>query len=79
LSTKKYYLSDKLIRWVDVKLCRDAVGGWEYLELVERQRKTRTSATDEGRTVPPRILVDIITHGMCGRNFLPLKEKHFIL
>ncbi|KAH3827753.1 hypothetical protein DPMN_129695 [Dreissena polymorpha] len=42
-------------QWVDVKLCRDAVGG-EYLELVERQRKTRTSATDEGRTVPPRIL-----------------------
>ena len=37
-----------------MKLCRD-VEGDEYLELVERQTKTRTGATDEARTVPPRI------------------------
>ncbi|XP_052281975.1 uncharacterized protein KIAA1958-like [Dreissena polymorpha] len=42
------------LRWGDVKLCRD-VEGDEYLELVERQTKTRTGATDEARTVPPRI------------------------
>jgi len=39
--------------------------GGEYLEFV-----------DEGRTVPPRIWVDIMTQGMCGRNILQLKEKH---
>ncbi|KAH3726817.1 hypothetical protein DPMN_052687 [Dreissena polymorpha] len=37
-------------------LCRDA--------LVERQRKTRTSESDEGRTVPPRILTIDMNKGM---------------
>ena len=59
-----------------MKLCRDAEGGG-YLEFVERQRKTRISATDDSRTVRPRIWVDIMTHGICGRNFLQLKEKYY--
>ncbi|KAH3862686.1 hypothetical protein DPMN_025659 [Dreissena polymorpha] len=36
-------------------MCRD-VKGDEYLEFVERQTKTRTGATDEARTVPPRMI-----------------------
>ncbi|KAH3803719.1 hypothetical protein DPMN_131987 [Dreissena polymorpha] len=57
--------------WGDVKLCRD-VEGDEYLELVERQ--TKTGATDEARTVPPRIWANnedpskcvVATYRSCG-------------